>query len=312
MQHVISSILPIFIITILGKVIRVYWLQSKDFWRSLESLCYHMLIPVVLFNYISYADFGAFHLMKLILSLVIATLIISAGLILFNKKWELDGKLFTSIFQGSTKYSTYMFFALGDSLLDREGMVIVAVISAYMIIFTNIISIAVFAIYAPPEDDISQQRGESKIISLLKNMIANPLILASILGFAFNHFGIDLSRSIHKTLFFISDSAYGVGLLCVGSNLRFDIMHINRFAIIITSMAKLVFFPVITFFIMKLAGVKDLAFKVGMLYSAIPTSTNSYLITKKLGGDHKSMSSIITSTIILSILSLTVLMYILR
>jgi malonate transporter and related proteins len=312
MQQIIASILPIFIITMLGKFIKIHWIKSKDFWKGLESLSYHLLFPIVLFRYISSADIGASSLLRIVLVLVLASIIISIILYLVQKKMDFDSKVFTSIFQGSIRYNSYIFFALGDSLFGDEGMVIASVIAAYMIIFTNIISVATFSFYIPMDDEIAVKRGESQWETLFKNLIKNPLILASLLGFIFNHFDIEISRSIQKTFSILSESALSIGILCVGSGLKFNLDNINFKAIFLTILMKLIAFPVISFILLKIMFIKGVPMKVAMLYSALPTATNSYLLSKKLGGDKDSMSSIITATIVFSVLSLSVLMYILK
>ena len=311
MYQIIASILPIFIITLLGKLIKTHWIKSKEFWKGLESLSYYLLFPIVLFNYISKADVGAFYLIKLVIALITSTIITILALIAIKQKYEINGKIFTSIFQGSVRYNSYIFFALGDALFGTEGMIAVSVIAAYMIVFTNIISVAAFSFYAPRKDEISIKRGESQWYLLTKNLITNPLIIASIAGFMFNNFDIEVSKTLQKTLSTLSGSALPIGILCVGSNLKFNILEIDKFALILSSMIKLILLPVITFIILTLMDIKGTAYSIGLLYSALPTATNSYLLSKKLGGDSDSMSAIITTTILFSVFSLTLLMYIL-
>ena len=311
MQEIIASVLPIFIITLLGKVIRLYWLKSDEFWRSLETLSYFLLFPAVLFNYIVEADLSAMHLIKLVFALVLATIIISLGLMFIRKKLEIDGKIFTSIYQGSIRYNSYIFFALGDALYGKEGMTIVSVIAAYMIIFTNLMSLGAFSIYAPSKEGEELENETSRWSIFAKNLAMNPLIIASIAGFLFNYLDIKLGLSLQRTLQTLSNSALAIGILCVGSGLRFALSKINNLAIIIGCVSKLIVLPTITFFIFKIIGITGLSHSVGLLYSSLPTATNSYLLSRQLGGDSESMSAIITFSIILSVLSLALLTYIL-
>lgn len=311
MEHIIASVLPIFIITLLGKVIRTHWLKSDEFWRGLETLSYFLLFPVVLFNYISDADLSSIHLIRLVFALILATTFVSGGLVLLQKKYNIDGKLFTSIFQGSVRYNSYIFFALGDALYGKEGMVIVAVIAAYMIIYTNFLSVMTFSVYSPMSDEDKIKNNVSQWSIFVKNLTMNPLIIASIMGFLFNYLDIDLTLSFQRTLQTLSNAALSMGILCVGSGLRFTITRINNFAIGISLLAKLLILPAVTFIIFKLMGITGLAHSVGLLYSSLPTATNSYLLSKQLGGDAESMSSIITFSIVLSVISLAILTYIL-
>jgi malonate transporter len=311
MHDIIASVLPIFIITLLGKVIRSYWLKSDEFWRGLETLSYFLLFPVVLFNYIAEADLSSIHLIRLVFALMIATTAVSGGLVVLQKRFNIDGKVFTSIFQGSIRYNSYIFFALGDALYGKEGMVIVAVIAAYMIIFTNFLSVLAFSVYSPMNEEEKLKNNVSQWSIFVKNLTINPLIIASIVGFFFNYLDIDITLSFQRTLQTLSNAALAMGILCVGSGLKFYLSGLNNLAITVSCLAKLIVLPTITFIIFKLMGISGLPHSVGLLYSSLPTATNSYLLSKQLGGDSESMSAIITFSILLSVLSLAVLTYIL-
>lgn len=149
MQNIFSNTLPIFLITLLGSIIKRKWLTSEEFWRGLEKLSYFLLFPAVLFNYISTADLSSQALIKLVLGLIISTSIVAGGLIIYRKKTGSDVVQFTSTFQGSIRYNSYIFLGAGSALFGPPGLAIVSVISSYMIIFTNLLTVMIFATYIP-------------------------------------------------------------------------------------------------------------------------------------------------------------------
>ena len=144
MPNIFSNTLPIFLITLLGSLIKRNWLSSDEFWRGLEKLSYFLLFPAVLFNYTSTADLSSKALIKLVIGLVISTSIIAIGLVIYRKKTNGDIIQFTSIFQGSIRYNSYIFFGLASALFGSDGLAIVSVVSFYMIIFTNFLSVVIF------------------------------------------------------------------------------------------------------------------------------------------------------------------------
>ena len=311
MLHIISSILPIFIITLLGKLIKTHWLKAEEFWRGLESLSYFMLFPVVLFNYISTADLHASYLSKIISALIISTLIVASGLAVAQRRFKIEGRTFTSIFQGGIRYNSYIFFGLGGALYGTEGMEIVAIIAAYMIIFTNFLSVLAFTIYCAHDNGESENIYATQTVLFFRNLITNPLIIASVCGFIFNYFEIEIADSVKNTLQTLSDSALAIGILCVGASMRFSNVRFEKFAVSLSCFTKLIILPSVTFIALKFFGVEGVAHSVSMLYSLLPTATNSYLLSKQLGGDSETMTSIITFSTALSVLSLAVLIYIL-
>ncbi len=310
MLDILSSVLPVFIIMVIGAFIKLSWLKSEEFWRGLESLSYFFLFPVMLFNYIASSDLSSMHLMKLIIVLILATTIVSFGLVMLQKKYEVDGKIFTSIFQGSVRYNSYIFFALGNALYGSAGMEIIAVISAYMIIYTNMLSILAFTVYCSEDEFGSDNKSLTMQWEMFaKGFLMNPLIIASMVGCIFNYMNIEIISSIKNTLDTLSRSAHTIGLLCVGASLKFYGMNIDKFALSISCIAKLLIMPTLTFIILKLLDIHGIEYSVCMLYSALPTATNSYLLSKQMGGDVEVMSTIITISIILSILTLAVFIY---
>lgn len=312
MYIVLSSILPIFLLMVAGKIIKVKWIRSTEFWTELEKLSYFLLFPAVLFNYISSAELTTTYF-KLVVALMVSTSIISAALVFFHNHYKVNSQLFTSVFQGAVRYNSYIFFGLGSTLYGSDGIVIISVIAAYMIIFTNVLSVLVFTKY------ISQNNSESSDNGLIKqwkimllNLARNPLIFSSILGCFANLLDIEINIALKKFLKSISDSAFAMGLFCVGANLKLNFNLQKHLPEILLSCAlKLAILPIITFIILKILGIKGMAYSVGILYSCLPTASNSYLLSRQLGGDYDSMTTIITYSIILSLLSLTILTYVL-
>lgn len=309
MGHVISSILPIFLITMMGSIIKNKWITSEEFWRGIEKLSYFLLFPILLFNNIAAADFSSGLLTRLIFGLMIATSIVGTGIVLYQKKYDLDKAQFTSIFQGGVRYNNYIFFALGAALYGSEGMSTVAVVSAYMIIFTNAVSVFIFSTYLPHGDGVST--NNPGILLLIKKFASNPLIIGSLCGFLFNYSGFELNLGIKKTLESLSNSALAIGAMNVGSGLKFNIDTHYFKQICIAGVIKLFILPMITITVLLMMSVTGTTLAIGVLYSGLPCASTSYVLAKQLGGDHDLMASIITITTIFSVLSLSLWMYVL-
>lgn len=301
--------MPIFIITLMGSVIKNKWITSEEFWRGLEKLSYFLLFPILLFNYISTADLNSSSIVRLIIALAVSSLILLAGLVFYKKHYPMENPQFTSVLQGSVRYNSYIFFAIGKALYGDEGMVIVSVVSAYMIIFTNVLSVFAFIHYTPELDDRDKNITPT-IIMLLRKCSVNPMIIASVLGFSFNYLGMHLNIGIKNTLYTLSDAALAIGIMNVGSGLKFVVDSRDLYLIGITGVAKLLIFPLISFIVLSVMSVTGISKEIGILYSGLPCATTSYVLSKQLGGDHSLMASIITITTIFSVLTLSLLMYI--
>lgn len=308
MNNVFSDVLPIFLIALLGSVIRRKWLKSDEFWRGLEKLSFYILFPTVLFKHSATVDFASLEMIKLTVALIASNLIVSGLLIFYQYKYDYNKVQFTSVFQGATRYNNYIFFSVGFALFGEKGLNVISSISPYLLTLTNITAITAFYYYIPSGGEASKKRG---VTLLFKSIIMNPFILASFTGFAFNYFNLTLNSGIANTIETIADSAFAIGMLIVGASikLKIDPKHFNQ--ILATSGVKLIITPLITFIIIWLMSISGTARSVGILFSCLPCASSSYILSRQLGGDPETMSSIITFTTIFSILSLSLLVYIL-
>ena len=308
MNNVFYSVLPIFLIALLGSVIKRKWLNSDEFWRGLEKLSFYVLFPTLLFEHSLKVNFSSSEFVRLTTALVVSNLVISGILVFFQSKYNYNKIQFTSVFQGATRYNNYIFFSVGAALFGNKGLTIIATISPYLLILTNVTALMSFYHYLPKQDYLTRTRGLSLFI---KSIIINPFILASLLGVVCNHFNITLNNGILNTIETIANSAFAIGMLIVGAGMKFKIESRYLKQILFTSVMKLVITPIVTFIIIWLMSISGTAKSVGILFSCLPCASSSYILSRQLGGDPETMSSIITFTTILSILSLSILVYIL-
>ncbi len=309
MYSVFYSVLPIFLIALLGSVIRRKWLTSDEFWRGLEKLSFYILFPTVLFQYSYKVDLGSSGFLRLAGALIIANLIIAALLVIYQSRRPCDKIQFTTVFQGATRYNNYIFFALGAALFGEEGLTIVSTISPVLLIVTNITSVMSFIYYIPKGGSAVSKR--KSILLMFKSIGANPFVIASIVGVIFNYFDLTLNVGVAKTIRSLADSALAIGIMIVGASIKFRIKPEYFKQVIATSSVKLIAMPIVTFVVLWSMSITGTAQSVGILFSCLPCASSSYILSRQLGGDPETMSSTITFTTIFSILSLSLLVYIL-
>jgi predicted permease len=308
MYNVFYSVLPIFLIALLGSVIRRKCLTSDEFWRGLEKLSFYILFPTVLFEYSAKMDLNSSEFVRLTTALIASILIVSITLVLYQTRRPYSRVQFTSVFQGATRYNNYIFFALGSALFGQEGLTIVAAISPYLLILTNITAVMSFTHYIPKGEGLTKRKS---FILMVKSIGTNPFVIASIGGVIFNYLDLTLNIGIEKTIHSLATSALTIGMLIVGAGIKIKLQQEYFKQIAFTSCVKLIIMPIVTFIVLWLMGVTGTARSIGILFSCLPCASSSYILSRQLGGDPETMSSIITFTTIFSILSLSLLVYIL-
>src|SRR6185369_8127316 len=91
---------------------------------------------------------------------------------------DIDRPAFTSIFQGATRWQTYVALAVSGNLFGEVGLALASVAMVAIIPLVNVFSVAVLAHYASTE--------KRSVGSIAMTVIANPLIWACVIGLVIN------------------------------------------------------------------------------------------------------------------------------
>jgi predicted permease len=97
-----------------------------------------------------------------------------------------------------------------------------------------------------------------------------------------------------------------LALLSIGGALTFKGMSKNLNLSLLASVVKLVFLPLAGYLMYRLVGVEGTAFKVGMIFFCLPTSTALYVLSSQLNSDTELASSAIVVSTILSFVTLSI------
>lgn len=305
MQSILLALLPIFLLISLGYFFKRIKFPNEDFWQYADKFTYYVLFPSLLVYKLSTASLENIDGFNFVISALIAVLMVTILLVVIDKIiFFLEGTSFTSVYQGSIRFNTYVFLALTDAIYGDGGLVLAALLMTFLIPSINIFCIGIFSVYA--------SSNKVTISSLVKSIVKNPLIIACVIGGGLNFFGITLVAPLEKTLAILSSAALPLGLLSVGVGLH--IAHIKevKFALFMSVFIKLALFPVVIFSTGLSMGVSGLALMILVLFGSMPTASSAYILARELGGDLKLMSAIITMQTLLSIITISVILMIIE
>ncbi len=125
-----------------------------------------------------------------------------------------DGPAFTSIFQGATRWQTYVALSVSGSLFGNLGLALASVAMVAIVPLVNVFSVAVLAHYASPE--------KRSAASIVVTVASNPLIWACAIGLALNVTHIPLPRLWHEVADALGRSSLAIGLLVTGAGLHLE------------------------------------------------------------------------------------------
>ena len=240
MAVVIAALLPVFLLIVLGFILKRTLIQPETQWHGLERLTYYVLFPVLLVQTLVKADLSKVPVAGVGGALMISVLLMSLLCLALRPllaRFSVDGPAFTSIFQGATRWQTYVALAVSGNLFGDLGLALASVAMVAIIPLVNVFSVAVLAHYASPE---KRSAG-----SIVMTVAGNPLIWACAIGLALNVAHVPLPRLWHEVADALGRSSLAIGLLVTGAGLHLEGMFRPSLAASVAVFLKLVLMPVI-------------------------------------------------------------------
>ncbi len=296
--ELIAAIFPIFAAILVGVALKRYLITAGDIWVGIDRLTYYLLLPSLLIVEIYRADFSSGHAGTAVAVTLTATLGLSAILLLLRPVITQNTPLFTSIFQGSVRYNSYVLLAVADALYGAEGLALAIVFIAVMVIATNLLGVVVLSAFSS---------GKSNAKRIIGGVVKNPIIIAAGAGAVLNVSNIHVPLPIENTAALFKTAALPLSLLSVGAGLRFILDKQALGAIALATTIKLAVLPVITGICLHLAGIDGMVLAMGVFYAGMPCAGNAYILARQLNGDPDAMASIITLETLLSAFSVAVI-----
>ncbi|RXJ66799.1 transporter [Halarcobacter ebronensis] len=297
MEHILTALIPIFLLILTGFSFKKIDFPSTDFWKNADKLTYFILMPALLIFKLSTANLNnleAFDFVVTGLLGIFAILVIS---IIINIKMKSSGAAFSSVVQGAIRFNTYVFLGLVSAILGDEGIALAALLITFAIPIINIICITVFAFYV--------NDTKATFIGMIKSIIKNPLIVACLIGGGINYFDFYMPIVAVKFLEILSATALPLGLLSIGFALDLNSVKEAKLELIISSALKLILMPLVMFFIGKLFSLDSSLMTILVIFAAMPTASSSFILARQLGGDTNLMASIITFETLFSLFTVS-------
>ncbi len=292
----LSSLIAVFLVIATGWVLKVRGTVSPAHWLGVERLTYQVLFPAVVIHTLAVADLGRLPVLAMGMSLVLAILTV-AGLLLALRplllRAGIGGPAFTSIFQGSVRWNTFIALALAAGLQGRDGTTLMAIAVASMIPLLNVLCVVVLARYA---------NGRPMSASATVRSIAfNPFIWSSAVGLVLNQLQWMLPMAVVTYLDVMGRAALGVGLLVVGAGLDLRSLARPRLPHAIAIGIKLVIMPLLAWTFARHLGLTGPALTMTVIAASVPTATAAYFLARDLGGDAPLMAEITTLQTLLAL-----------
>jgi malonate transporter and related proteins len=293
---------PDFSLIVCGYLVCRYTALNRTVWQQVESLVYFFLFPVLLFHSI----------VKSPLDLQAASSLIGAGLLLglsgialayslpylpwLGKK--IDRREHAASAQIAFRFNSFIGLALVERLAGKEGLLLIAVLIGVCVPLFNVAAVWPMARHA--------QRG------FLRELVRNPLILATAGGLAANLLGFTLPVWLEPTVTRIGAASLALGLMAAGAGLQFGhLAQAKTLAVALLSIKHLLM-PLMAMGLALVFGLSAVQTTVLLAFSALPTSSSAYVLAARMGYNGAYVAGLVTLSTLLGVLSLPFALGVLR
>ena len=285
---VLLSIAPIFLLIVLGYLLRRNGIPNVDFWNMNDKIVYWVLMPALLFYKTSTAEFSL-HLVGsysiVIVGGFLAALIFGIS---SAKLAHLPGDVASSVMQGAARHNAFIALSVAGSLYGTTGLSLGALALAGLIPVTNFAVVPLMVL-------LNQPAGKGNFLSLvIRDLRRNPLILSVLAGVAFNLLNVGEIPVLHDTTQLLGNAALPIVLMCVGASLRLREMRASTLPLALSMLGKFIIFPLVVVMLAHWLGLSKLETMIAILFSAAPTASSSYTLARQMGGDAPLMAAITT------------------
>jgi predicted permease len=303
MLIIFESILPIFLLVILGVILKRTTLIHPSFWGGLEQFGYFVMFPALLFQTLSTTDFSALEsgrigLVSLIAVGVMTALVVAAWPLLRAR--GMASASYTSVFQTSTRWNGFMALAIAEKLTGQTGLAVIAIIMASIIVPLNLINVGVMVWFS----------GESRgLKTFIFRIITNPIIIGALLGVLVNLSGMRVYAPVMTAVDLIASASLGLGLVTVGAGLRVADALRPQPSVLLTVLLKLIVFPLVAVALALAFGLSGEIVVMIALGAAVPTAMNGYVLAKQMGGDADLYAAAATVQTVAAFFTIPVVLY---
>ncbi|WP_339806334.1 AEC family transporter [uncultured Marinobacter sp.] len=300
MSVVVQALVPVFVLIVAGHLFRRWNFPGEGFWLQAERFTYYALFPAMLIYKLGQARLPASAYGDILVLIGVMLIAMTLVLVMIQLIWRWPGEIYSSVFQGGIRFNSYVGLAAAGMLLGDEGISLIAVAVAIKVPLLNLLCIVMFS--------LTCRKGALRLKPLVRAIVTNPLIIGSVVGVIWSFFRIGFHPVVAGILEPLSDLALPLGLMCVGAGLQLKALRSASMPFLVSSVAKLVIFPVLTLGLAMALGMDGRLVQVAILLAALPTATSSYILARQLGGDAPLMAAIISGQTLLAMITLPLLL----
>lgn len=283
-------LLPDFALIACGFLLCRYTALGRPVWDSTERLVYVLLFPALLFSAIVRNPIALGTALPLAASTLV---VVGVGVLLALSLGALPGvdpRLHASGAQTAFRFNSYVALALSERLAGTSGVAWMALVVSVAVPLCNIAAVW----------PLARHGGHGYARELLRN----PLILATAAGLLFNLLGLKLPDLASTTLSRMGAAALPLGLMAVGAGLQLGALREGPKLAAALLFIRHAALPVVALLLVMAIQLPPGQQAIVVAFAAMPTASSAYVLAVRMGGHGGFTAGLVTLSTLLGMVAL--------
>jgi len=274
-------LLPDFLLIAAGWVLCRHTPLDRKVWDGVERLVYFVLFPALLFQAIARNPLQRGTALPL---LACGWAVIGSGIALsyaLRRAPGVDPRLHASGAQTAFRFNSYVALALAERVAGAPGLAWTALLVSVCVPVCNVAAVW----------PLARHGGQG----YLRELVRNPLILATVSGLIANAMGLRLPEVLQVTGQRMGAAALALGLMAVGAGLRLGALGDAPRLATALLFIRHGLLPAFTLFVlMTWLPLPPAQQAVLMAFAAMPTASSAYVLAVRMGSQAAYVAGLVT------------------
>lgn len=292
----LNVVLPLLLLVVVGYLLKMRKFFSETTLKQMNKLVFTLLIPASLLKSILTSSIqDALQPKYLLFVLAGVAGMIFSGILLGEKLCERQdqkGVMAQAIFRGNT---VLFGIPVVSMLYPNESIVLTTSMIAIVVPIFNLCAVVSLQLHAGMKTDLK---------SLLLSVLKNPMVIATLSGFAVKLAGFELPGAVLKTITEIGNAANPIGLIVLGASFELPAISENIKKLSIIASMRMIVWPLVMMSLAILLGYRKIELATVMVLFGAPTAVSSFATAVQMKGDGALASQAVMLTTALSVFTI--------
>ena len=285
---------PDFSLILIGYLVCRYTALNRSIWQPVEGLVYYFLFPTLLFYSIIRSPID-WHSTSSLMLAGIGTGLIAIALTFTLPHWpwigkRMDARDAAASAQIAFRFNSFIGLALAERLAGAQGLQLISVLIGVCVPMFNIA-----AVYPMAK---GSQTG------FMRELLRNPLILATLSALACNLLGLRLPAVVEPTVARIGQASIALGLMSAGAGMQLGLLTQGKLLSTSVLAIRHLVTPLIALCVAHWLRLSPQQASILLIFSALPTASTCYVLAARMGYNGAYVAGLVTLSTICGVASL--------